>query len=146
MTTRKTPIRGFTYLEVLIAIGILAACLVPALEALRGSMNLLSLQEQASIDQYALLAKMEEVLRENFAALDAAGAAAGNVTSPTSYSDLFTTSDGRVLNRTVYIWPLDGDNADRDANPFTGTDPGILYLKVALGDTPLFYETMVTRP
>lgn len=143
---RPRPAPGFTYLEILIAIGVLALCLVPALEALRAGTTLLGEQELSSIGQQALLAKTEEVLRENFSSLDTAAAVAGNITTPTTYSDLFTTSDGRELARNVYIAAMDGDNADHDGNIFTGTDPGILYLKVTLGDSPLFYETITTRP
>ena len=125
---------GFTYIEVLIAIAVLAACLVPAMEAIRSSTTLLGIQETINIDQYALLSKTEEVLKERFLDLDTAGAAAGSPTTPTSFSEVVTTTDGRSLSLNVYIWPMDGDNADLDSDIFTGTDAGILYVKVAIAN------------
>jgi prepilin-type N-terminal cleavage/methylation domain-containing protein len=142
---QRPPAAGFTFLEVIIAMAVLAVCLVPAMEALRGSLGLLGVQETISMDDYALLAKSETVLAESFTALDNAAAAAGGPTTPTSYSDLFTTADGRQLTRNVYLWPMDGDNADLDADLFTGTDPGILYVKVALANTPLYHEAIAVR-
>jgi len=136
---------GFTYVEMLVAIAILAVCLVPALEALRNSMALLGIRETMSIDNYALLSKTEEVLTENFTDLDAAASAAGSPSTPTSYSDVFTTSDARQLPRNVYIWPMDGDNADLDANMFTGTDTNILYIKVTIEGTALLHETIAIK-
>ncbi len=142
---QRPPAAGFTFLEVIIAMAVLAVCLVPALEALRGGLGLLGIQEGMSMDDYALLAKSEAVLAESFTALDNAAAAAGGPTTPTSYSDLFTTADGRQLTRNVYLWPMDGDNADLDADLFTGTDAGILYVKVALANTPLYHESIAVR-
>lgn len=136
---------GFTYIEVIIAVAVLAVCLAPAMEALRSSTALLGIQATMSIDNYALLSKTEDVLKENFTNLDLAAAAAGSPTTPTSYSDVFTTTDGRQLTRNVYIWSMDGDNADLDSNIFTGTDPGILYIKVAIANTALLYETIAIR-
>lgn len=136
---------GFTLLEVIVTMAVLAVCLVPAMEALRGAMGLLGIQETMSTDEYALLAKSEEVLAQRFTDLDAAAAAAGGPTTPTSYSDVITTADGRQLSRDVYLWPMDGDNADLDANLFTGSDAGILYVKVALANTPLYHETIAIR-
>lgn len=141
----RPPAAGFTLLEVIIAMAVLAVCLVPALEALRDTLGLLGIQETMAMDEYALLAKSEAVLAEGFTALDSAAAAAGGPTTPTSYSDLFTTADGRQLTRNVYLWPMDGDNADLDADLFTGTDPGILYVKVALANTPLYHEAIAVR-
>lgn len=139
------PAHGFAYVELLVAIAVLTVCLAPALESLHSSLALPGLQEAMTIDQYALVAKTEAVLAEGFTDLDAAAAAAGGPSTPSSYSDVFTTSDGRQLSRNVYLWPLDGDNADLDAAPFTGTDAGILYVKVAIVGTALLHETLVVR-
>lgn len=144
-TSKRSKPAGFTYIEVLVAVAVLAVCLVPAMEALRSSTVLLGIQNTINIDTYSLLSKTEEVLKENFTDLDSAAVVAGSPTTPTSYSDDIVTSDGRKLSRNVYIWPFDGDNADADVDMFTGTDAGILYVKVALANTDLFYETLVIR-
>jgi len=146
LTGQRYLVSGFTMLEVTLAMVILAICLLPALESLRASLTLLGQQEESlSQDNYALLAKAEEILAQPFADLASAATAAGSPTTPTSFSDVLTTGDGRQLSREVYLWPLDGDNADLDNDPFTGTDSGILYLKVALANSPLVYETIATK-
>lgn len=142
---RPYSVTGFTMLEVTLAMVILAVCLLPALESLRTSLTVFGLQEETMEDSQALLVKAEEVIAQPFADLEAAAMTAGSPTTPTTFSDVVTTADGRSLSREVYLWPLDGDNADLDNDPFTGTDSGILYLKVALANTPLSYETIATR-
>ena len=138
---------GFSYVEVLVAIGLIAICLAPALDALRTAASGAAVQETSLVDQYALQAKMEEVLAEPFAALTAAAAAAGSPIVPTSYSDTapFTTTDGRQISREVYIWPYDGDNMDGDNDPFTGTDPGLLYVKVQINGASFALDTLTTQ-
>jgi type II secretory pathway pseudopilin PulG len=138
---------GFSYVEVLLAIVLIAVCLTPAMDALLVAVTGASVHETSLVDQYALQAKMEEVLAEPFAALTAAAIDAGAPTSPTSYSDTtpFVTTDGRQIIRLVYIWPYDGDNADSDDNPFTDTDPGLLYVKVQINGSLFAIETLTTQ-
>jgi type II secretory pathway pseudopilin PulG len=138
---------GFSYAEVLLAVVLIAICLAPALEALRTAVGSSAVQEATLTDRYALQAKMEEVLAEPFAALTAAATMAGSPTTPTSYSDTapFTTTDDRQIIRQVYIWPYDGDNADSDDDPFTGTDPGLLYVKVQSNGALFALETLTTQ-
>jgi type II secretory pathway pseudopilin PulG len=151
-TTRRTwrcqpTSAGFSYAEVLLAVVLIAVCLAPALDALRTAVDSSDVQETGLVDRYALQAKMEEVLAEPFAALSDAATAAGSPTAPTTYSDTvpFATTDGRQITRQVYIWPYDGDNADSDDNPFTGTDPGLLYVKVQSNGALFALETLTTQ-
>ncbi len=136
--------RGFSYVEVLIAIVLIAVCLVPIMEAMPTALLGVSIQEQLGADHAALRSKMEQVLAQPFTDLDAAAAAAGSSTATTAYSDAvpFETSDGRQITRNVFIWPYDGDNADGDGDSFTGTDAGILWVKVQIDDPPLSLETL----
>jgi len=138
---------GFSYIEVLLAIALIAVCLAPALDALRVAVSGAAIHEASLVDRYALQAKMEEVLAEPFAALTDAATAAGSPTAPTSYSDTapLTTTDGRQITREVYIWPYDGDNTDSDNDPFTGTDPGLLYVKVQINGALFALETLTTH-
>jgi len=138
---------GFSYVEVLLGIILIAVCLTPALDALRVGVSGAAIHESTLVDRYALQAKMEEVLAEPFVALTTAATEAGSPTSPTSYSDAtpFATTDGRQITRQVFIWPYDGDNTDSDNNPFTGTDPGLLYVKVQINGELFALETLTTQ-
>ncbi len=42
------------------------------------------------------------------------------------------TTAGSVDRRLVFIANYDGDNADTDNDPFTGTDPGLLWVRVEI--------------
>jgi type II secretory pathway pseudopilin PulG len=147
LSQKITHSPGFSYAEVLIAIAVIGVCLVPAMDALRSGVSGTDIYESTLIDHYALQTKMEEVLTKSFSDLAAASSEAGSLTMPTSYSDAvpFTTTDGRQITRQVYIWPYDGDNADSDNDPFSGTDVGILYVKVQINDSPLTLETLTTQ-
>ena len=74
-----------------------------------------------------------------------AASAAGNATTPTSYSDTVTYPDGRQITLQVYLSLYDGDNADTDNDVFSGTDPDLLWLRVAIDGTPYALESLVTR-
>jgi Tfp pilus assembly protein PilV len=136
--------QGFSYVEVLLTLVLIAICLVPVLDTLRTSLLGVTRTESSSIDQYSLQSKMEEVLKEPFTALDAAARDAGSSSTPTSYSDQvpYITTDSRQIVRLVYIWPYDGDNADGDGDPFTDTDAGLLYVKVQIDGTDFSLETL----
>jgi len=129
-----------------VAIVLIGVCLGPGIEALHDALLGVQVEQEAEIDLLAVQAKLEEVLVQPFADLDAAAAAAGNVTTPTSYSDAspFTTTDGRLIVRQVYIWPYDGDDADGDNDPFTGTDAGILWVKVTIDGATDSLQTLTT--
>lgn len=138
---------GFSYIEVLIAIVIVATSLVPLMEAMQSAVFGASVYETSVIDVLALEAKAEEVLKKPFTDLENAATAAGSPTTPTSYSDSspITTTDGRQITRNVYLWPYDADNADGDDDPFTGTDDGLLYEKVEIDGTSFFIETLTSE-
>jgi hypothetical protein len=82
-----------------------------------------------------MLARFEEVMAAPFAELQASADAAGNATVPSSYSDTVVYADGRQIVRNVYLSDYDGDNADGDDDPFTGTDAGLLWVKIEIAGT-----------
>jgi hypothetical protein len=45
----------------------------------------------------------------------------------------------------VYLSRYDGDNADGDNNPFTGTDADLIWVRAAIADPPIDMTTLVTR-
>ena len=132
---------GFSYAEALLAVTVLALALVPALEALQTAFNGATVQEEVVIWQQRIASRMEDVLSEPFTALTDAAQAAGDETTPTGYSDAAGGPD-RVV---VFLSAYDGDNADSDNDPFTGTDDGMLWVRVAIENTPYDLTTLVAQ-
>jgi len=122
---------GLSYLEVVIATGILAISLVPMLEGLQTALLGTDVTGASALAEQRVVAGMEEMLAESFAALDAAALAAGSQTTPSSYSEAPGTPDRRI----VYLSRYDGDNADGDNQPFTGVDAGLIWIRVEIEGT-----------
>lgn len=132
---------GFSYIEVLIATVLVAMSLVPALEALQTGILGSRIYRDAVEQHHHLQARLEKVLAEPMVALEAAALAAGSPTVLSSYSEPPGT-DRRLL---VYLSRYDGDNADGDGNPFTGTDAGLLWVRVEIENTPHSIESLISR-
>ena len=113
--------RGLTYVEVLIAMAIIAVALVPALEALHTGMLGTQIYQSSTSQHFAVTARMEEMLAEQHGALVAAAAIAGGPSTPSSYSDPAATPNRRL----VYLSLYDADNLDSDNNEFTVLDPNL---------------------
>jgi len=128
--------RGFSYVEVIVAMLIVAAALVPALEALRPGLAGAAAERTYSVNQQRLKARMEEVLANDFRVLDAAAMAAGNSATATvaAYSDAAGTPD-RLLT-TMYRY----DGASQ-----TATDTGLLRVRIAIEGSALALETLKSR-
>ncbi|MFK8020099.1 MAG: hypothetical protein AB8B86_10050 [Pseudomonadales bacterium] len=132
---------GISYIEVLIAIAILAISLVPAMEALStaqlGSRINADLQRQ----HYKMLGKYESMLSMPFSELDAEAQLLADENTPsTLYSDNASTPDRRL----VYLQRYDADNIDGDNDVFTGGDEHILWLKVEVAGSTIAQETLVS--
>ena len=138
---RGRDCHGLSYVEVLVAVALLAVCLVPVLEALQPAMLGTSISESLVTEQARLQSRFEEVLAEPFSHLEAAAAVAASPAVATNYSDVPGTED-RLL---VYIGPYDGDNADGDSNPFTDTDADLLWVRVVAEDSGHARECLVSR-
>ena len=119
---------GISYVETLAAAIIIAVSIVPATVAIRGAMNATQLDSRATVNHYRLMSTMEELLAAPFATV---AAQAAGPTTASSYSD----AAGSVDRRLVFIALYDGDNADADNDPFTGTDPDLLWLRVEIEGT-----------
>lgn len=136
---------GFSYVEVLIATLLIAVTLVPAMDALLPASTGSSIHESRGEDHYRLNGRLQEVLAEPFASLDAAALVAGSPTTASSYSDVYTYADGRQITRNIFISRYDGDNADADNNPFTGGDEGLLWLRAVIAGSALSIETLTSE-
>lgn len=143
--TTPTRMTGFSHVEVLIAVVLIVIALVPALDALIPAIAGSGIHETIAEDHYQLTGKLEQVLVEPFGQLNSAANAAGSATTPTTYSDVVTYANGRQINRNVFIARYDADNADADNDPFTGTDDGLLWVRVAIAGTGMSIESLVSE-
>lgn len=125
-------------MEVLVAVMIIAVSVIPATNALRQSMDTANADAQGTVNHYRLTGKLEEVLAEPYSVV--ATHAAG-LSVPTAYSDAGGTADRRL----VYVSAYDGDNADTDNDPFTGTDAGILLIRVEIEDTVFALQSLKAK-
>ena len=138
---RHTQQSGISYVEALLAVTVLALALVPALETLQIAFTGSQVQESVLLWQQQIATRMEDLLAEPFSDLEDAAVAAGGAGNPSSYSDTAGTPD-RVL---VFLSAYDGDNADADSDPFTGTDAGLLWIRVAIENAPYELTTLVSQ-
>ena len=129
---------GMTLVEVLVAMSLLAIVLVPAIRALHTGIIGANVHNDVASSHFRLTARVEELLVEPFADLEDAAIAAGGPTVPSTYSDAAGPPD-RLL---VFLSHYDGDNADADDDPFTGTDPGLLWIRVSIENTAYGLETV----
>ena len=144
--SHRRQMTGFSYVEVLVAVSLIVIALVPALDALIPGMAGSGIHEVLAEDHYQLSGKLEQVLVEPFGQLNSAAVAAGSPTTPTTtYSDLFTYPNGRQINRNVFIARYDADNADADDDPFTGTDDGLLWVRVTIAGSRASIESLVSE-
>ena len=132
---------GLTLVEVLVTVVLLSVVLVPAIRALQTSVVGANVHGDLAIEHFRLTSRLEELLAEPFTNLEAAAIAAGGPTIESSYSDA-AGPPGRLL---VYLGFYDGDNADTDDNPFTGTDPDLLWVKVEAEGTVHALQTITAQ-
>jgi hypothetical protein len=136
---------GFSYVEVLVATTLIVLALVPALDALIPGISGSDIHESLAEDHYRLAGRLEQVLVEPFHDLQTEAIAAGNPSTPTAYSDVYTYADGRQITRDVFLSRYDGDNADADNDPFTGTDDGLLWVRIAIAGTGMSIESLISE-
>lgn len=134
---RKTA--GFSYAEILVATLLLAVSLVPALQALQGGLLSSSVDRSLTLSHVRLRSKMEDVLARPYAELARAEAEAGG--APSEFSDPMGTPE-RCL---VLIARVDADDADGDGDPATGTDPGLLLVRVQIEGTERAIATLAAE-
>ncbi len=119
---------GLTLVEVLVAMALLSLLLVPAIGALQTAIEGAVVHGDVAVSRYRISSRLEELLAEPFTDLSDAAIAAGGPTTPSSYSEP-AGPPGRLL---VYLSQYDGDDADGDGDPFTGTDPDLLWIRVEI--------------
>lgn len=133
---------GFSYTEVLVATFILAIALVPAIEALQNGVQGSIVHAAQANRHYRLTGKLEEVLAQPFSELEQAADTAG---SPAVIVDTYSDVSGTEGRRLVYLARYDADNADIDNDPFTGTDPGLIWIRVQIEELSAAIETLTRQ-
>ena len=132
---------GLTLVEVLVTAVLLSVLLLPAISALQTSAVGADVHADIASGHYQITSRVEELLAEPFSDLSDAAIAAGSSTTPSSYSDP-VGPPGRLL---VYLSLYDGDNADTDDNPFTGTDAGLLWIRIDIEGSVHTLQTVTAR-
>ncbi len=147
----STPLqRGFSYIEVLVAMFILAITIVPAMEGIQSGIQGAGIHQSLSRQHYALTKRMEEVQADSYINMLAAAQTASNANTPSSYSDPSGQKD-RIL---VFLALYDADtnpftlvdaNNDSDGDIYTGDSSNLLWLRVELENSALNLETLISR-
>jgi len=134
---------GFSYMELLIATLLIVIMLVPALDAMQSGIQGSGIHTELARNQYRMISKMEQTLALPFAELleQADLVADPKILIPAPFSDLAGTESRRL----VFLSRYDGDNADTDDDPFTGTDNGLLWVRVTIEDSPRSLETVIVE-
>jgi hypothetical protein len=134
---------GFSYMEVLIATLLIMTMLVPALEAMQSGVQGSAIHSELARNQYRMISKMEQTLALSFSELlqQADLVADPVVLIPAPFSD----AAGTEFRRLVYLARYDGDDADGDKDPFTGTDSGLLWVRVTIEDSQRSLETVIVE-
>ncbi len=130
---------GASYVEILVATAILAVALVPAVESLRTGVQGAEISASRAELHFRLTGRMDELLGEDFADLDAEAVALG---SPTAPSPAFSDAAGTPDRRRVFLSRYDGDDDPADGDPFTGVDAGLLWIRVEIEGTNLSLERL----
>jgi type II secretory pathway pseudopilin PulG len=118
--------RGFSYVEVLVSIVLMAALLTPATQALQAGIAAGATHKSTAANQQLLRAKMEEVLAKPFSSLYAETYLTGGNTT-TSISAAFSDPVG-PNRRTVILYRFDG-------SALSSSDTGLLWVQVAYEGT-----------
>ena len=130
-------------MELLIATLLIAVMLVPALEAMQSGIQGSGIHTQLAQNQFRMIAKMEQTLALPYSELleQADLVADPTVLIPAPFSD----PAGTASRRLVFLARYDGDNADADDDPLTGTDAGLLWVRVSIEDSPRALETVTVE-
>jgi len=133
---------GFSYIEILIATFLIAITLVPAINSLQTGIQSTGTHRSTLENHLNLKSKMEDVLAQSFTALDTEAQLIGD---PTIASLVYSDAVGTPNRRLVYLSRYDGDNLDGDNDPFTGKDPGLIWVRVEIEATPDSLQTLTSQ-
>ena len=139
---KQTAESGYSYIEVLVAIALIAITLIPAIDSLRSGVQGSGIHRDEAGNYHWLVAKMAELRAMPYSELLEASVNAG---TPTAIADAMSDAVGAERRRVVYLGLYDGDNTDADDDPFTGVDEGLIWLRVELAGTVHSLEPLVRQ-
>jgi Tfp pilus assembly protein PilV len=113
---------GFSYVEVLLAVFLIAVCIVPAMDALTASVAIPEAARQGANALLCVRSQMEKVMAEPYSNLSAAAAPA--LAPSATYS---LPEDAACPARDVSIARYDPDGTPQ----FVATETGLLYIAVS---------------
>ena len=120
--------RGFAYIEVVVAIVLIAVALIPALDALQSGMQASAVLAEGNSLPLHLQEKMQLLLAEPLETLDGLAAQDNPAGStPTSPSARYSDGAGDSRRRLVYL-----SRFDPDTNTFTANRTGLVWVKVMI--------------
>lgn len=131
---------GYAYVEVLIAALVITLAVSPAADALRDVAMHATTQRTMVNETYAAMGTMETVLAEPFSKLETEAAATKGLTE-SSYSEALGTEHRHI----VMVSPYDLDDADKDGNPLTGTDAGVVWVGVSVENLGIEIQSIMTE-
>ncbi len=137
---RSDAEQGFSYVEVLVALVLIATSLVPALNALSAGVRSTGVQGEQVLRRTHLRRQLETVLAQPYTNLVTAAAAAGSGSVASSYSE----SVGSANRTLIYLAHFDADNADGDNNPHTGGEADILWVRAVVEGTRDELQTLAS--
>lgn len=147
---RENKQYGFSYIEMMVAMFILAITITPAMEAIQQGVKGASIHQDLTQQHYALVKRMEIIKAEPYENLLNSAQNAGNNTTASSYSDPQDQSNRLLVFLALYdadATPFvltDPDN-DGDSDIYTGDTSNLLWLRVELENSFQKFETLVTR-
>lgn len=133
---------GYAYVEVLIAVVLVATCLAPMVESIAQAVRIQTQQVDQRDALHFTTSLMEQTLSTKYQDLDLEAVAVNDATAQTSYSD----PTGTEHQRLVYLARYDLDNADSDNDPLTGGDAGLLWVRVTSADGRYDLQNLLAAP
>ncbi len=142
MKTIRQATAGYAYVEVLIAVVLVATCLAPMVETIAQAVRIQTQQADQRDALHSTTSLMEQTLSTRYQALDLEAIAVNDATVATAYSDPTGTDNQRL----VYLARYDIDNADSDNDPLTGGDAGLLWIRVTSADGRYDLQNLLAAP
>ena len=143
---------GFSYIEVMVAMFILAIAIVPAMEAIQLGIQGAGVHQSLARQHYALIKRMEEVQTEPYGNLLSSAQTAGNNTTASSYSDTAVEAERVMVFLALYNpddfygpFALTDPDTDGDSDVYTGDTSDLLWLKVEIENSAQTVETLISR-
>jgi len=150
MRVNKATQFGFSYVEVLVAMFILAMAIVPAMEAIQSGIQGADIHNSLTRQHYALIKRIEEIKASSYGSLLTAAKTVSNANTSSNFSDPAGQTDRILVFLALYdadadpFTLIDPDN-DTDSDLYTGDTSNLLWIKVKLENSTQQLESLVSR-